>query len=159
MKIQKYNGITIALLALGLTGVAQAANVPEGTPLAATQELVRSNGNEPASLDPHKVESDVEFNIISDLFDGLVAVKGDGSIEPRLAQSWENKDNTVWTFHLRPGIVWSDGSTITAQDIVWSWQRLVSPATGSPYASYPGNMHMVNAADIAQGKNRPTRWG
>ncbi|MEZ2583613.1 ABC transporter substrate-binding protein [Kluyvera intermedia] len=159
MKIQKYNGITIALLALGLTGVAQAANVPEGTPLAATQELVRSNGNEPASLDPHKVESDVEFNIISDLFDGLVAVKGDGSIEPRLAQSWENKDNTVWTFHLRPGIVWSDGSTITAQDIVWSWQRLVSPATGSPYASYPGNMHMVNAADIAQGKKSPDTLG
>lgn len=159
MKIQKYNYITIALLTMGLTGAAQAANVPQGTALADTQELVRSNGNEPASLDPHKVESDVEFNIISDLFDGLVAIKPDGTIEPRLAQSWENKDNTVWTFHLRPGIVWSDGSAITAQDIVWSWQRLVTPATGSPYASYPGNMHIANAADIALGKKSPDTLG
>ncbi len=159
MKIQKYNYITIALLTMGLTGAAQAANVPQGTALADTQELVRSNGNEPASLDPHKVESDVEFNIISDLFDGLVAIKADGTIEPRLAQSWENKDNTVWTFHLRPGIVWSDGSAITAQDIVWSWQRLVTPATGSPYASYPGNMHIANAADIALGKKTPDTLG
>lgn len=159
MKIQKYNYITIALLTMGLTGAAQAANVPQGTALADTQELVRSNGNEPASLDPHKVESDVEFNIISDLFDGLVAIKADGTIEPRLAQSWENKDNTVWTFHLRPGIVWSDGSAITAQDIVWSWQRLVTPATGSPYASYPGNMHIANAADIALGKKSPDTLG
>lgn len=159
MKIQKYKYITIALLTMGLTGAAQAANVPQGTALADTQELVRSNGNEPASLDPHKVESDVEFNIISDLFDGLVAIKADGTIEPRLAQSWENKDNTVWTFHLRPGIVWSDGSAITAQDIVWSWQRLVTPATGSPYASYPGNMHIANAADIALGKKSPDTLG
>ena len=127
MKIQKHNYITMVILAMGMAGAAQAANVPEGTALAEQQTLVRSNGNEPASLDPHKVESDVEFNIISDLFDGLVAVKSDGSIEPRLAQSWENKDNTVWTFHLRPGITWADGTAITAQDIVWSWQRLVTP--------------------------------
>ena len=159
MKIQKHNYITMVILAIGMAGAAQAANVPEGTALAEQQTLVRSNGNEPASLDPHKVESDVEFNIISDLFDGLVAVKGDGSIEPRLAESWDNKDNTVWTFHLRPGITWADGSAITAQDIVWSWQRLVTPATGSPYVSYPGNMHIVNAADIALGKKDPDTLG
>ena len=159
MKLYKHNNITMVLLAMGLAGAAQAATVPEGTQLADKQELVRSNGNEPASLDPHKVESDVEFNIISDLFDGLVAVKPDGSIEPRLAESWENKDNTVWTFHLRPGITWSDGSPITAQDVVWSWQRLVTPATASPYASYPGNMHIMNAADIALGKKTPDTLG
>jgi oligopeptide transport system substrate-binding protein len=98
-----------------------------GTALAEKQELVRNNGSEPASLDPHKVESDVEFNIISDLFEGLVSVSPTGEIQPRLAEKWENKDNTVWTFHLRPGMTWSDGTAITAQDIVWSWQRLVSP--------------------------------
>jgi oligopeptide transport system substrate-binding protein len=81
--------------------------VPAGTQLAEKQELVRNNGSEPASLDPHKVESDVEFNIISDLFEGLVSVSPTGEIQPRLAEKWENKDNTVWTFHLRPGITWS----------------------------------------------------
>lgn len=162
MKLQKYNHLTRALLAIGLLGTtftAFAAQVPPGTVLAEKQELVRNNGSEPASLDPHKVESDVEFNIISDLFEGLVSVSPQGEIQPRLAEKWENKDNTVWTFHLRPGATWSDGTAITARDIVWSWQRLVSPLTASPYASYPGNMHIVNAQDIAQGKKAPETLG
>ncbi|MCE9855865.1 ABC transporter substrate-binding protein [Raoultella planticola] len=162
MKSQKYNHITQALLALGLlctTATIFAAQVPPGTVLAEKQELVRNNGSEPASLDPHKVESDVEFNIIRDLFEGLVSVSPAGEIEPRLAEKWENKDNTVWTFHLRPGVTWSDGTAITAQDIVWSWQRLVSPLTASPYSSYPGNMHIANAQEIAEGKKAPETLG
>jgi oligopeptide transport system substrate-binding protein len=162
MKLQQDNRITHALLILGLLGAAAsatAAQVPPGTILAEKQELVRNNGNEPASLDPHKVESDVEFNIISDLFEGLVSVSPKGEIQPRLALKWENKDNLVWTFHLRPGITWSDGTAITAQDIVWSWERLVSPATASPYASYPGNMHIMNAREIAEGKQPPDTLG
>jgi len=162
MKPHNHNRITCLLLAAGIactSTLAYAAVVPEGTQLAEKQELVRNNGSEPASLDPHKVESDVEFNIISDMFEGLVAVKADGSIEPRLATSWENKDNTVWTFHLRPGITWSDGTVITAQDIVWSWQRLVDPKTASPYASYLGNMHVINASEIALGHKTPDTLG
>ena len=162
MKTQKYNHITRVLVAVGLFSMvipALAAQVPPGTALAEKQELVRNNGSEPSSLDPHKVESDVENNIISDLFEGLVSVSPAGEIEPRLAEKWENKDNTVWTFHLRPGVTWSDGTAITAQDIVWSWQRLVSPLTASPYASYPGNMHIVNGAEIAQGQKAPETLG
>ncbi|HIF5912222.1 TPA: ABC transporter substrate-binding protein [Raoultella ornithinolytica] len=162
MKSQKYNHITQAVLALGLlctTATVFAAQVPPGTVLAEKQELVRNNGSEPASLDPHKVESDVEFNIISDLFEGLVSVSPAGEIQPRLAEKWENKENTVWIFHLRPGMTWSDGTAITAQDIVWSWQRLVSPLTASPYSSYPGNMHIVNAKEIAEGKKAPETLG
>lgn len=153
---------TFTLLAVSLmsiTSTAWAANVPAGTVLAEKQELVRNNGSEPASLDPHKVESNVEFSLISEMFDGLVAVTPEGAIEPRLALSWENKANTVWTFHLRPGITWSDGSAITAQDIVWSWQRLVSPKTASPYATYLGNMHILNASEIAQGNKAPDTLG
>lgn len=153
---------TFTLLAVSLmsiTSTAWAANVPAGTVLAEKQELVRNNGSEPASLDPHKVESNVEFSLISEMFDGLIAVTPEGAIEPRLALSWENKANTVWTFHLRPGITWSDGSAITAQDIVWSWQRLVSPKTASPYATYLGNMHVLNAAEIAQGNKAPDTLG
>ncbi len=160
MKPHHHNRITAIMLATGLAFLstsANAANVPQGTILAEKQELVRNNGSEPASLDPHKVESDVEFNIISDMFDGLVAVKPDGTIEPRLAASWENKGN--WIFHLREGITWSDGTPITAQDVVWSWQRLVDPKTASPYASYLGNMNIVNAADIAEGKKAPDTLG
>lgn len=162
MKPQTRTRFTLSLLTAGIlcaSTASWAANVPAGTALAEKQELVRNNGSEPASLDPHKVESDVEFNIISDLFEGLVSVSPTGEIQPRLAEKWENKDNTVWTFHLRPGITWSDGTAITAEDVVWSWQRLIDPKTASPYASYPGNMHIANAADIAQGKKAPDTLG
>lgn len=162
MKPQTRTRFTLSLLTAGVlcaSTATWAANVPAGTQLADKQELVRNNGSEPASLDPHKVESDVEFNIISDLFDGLVSVSPAGEIQPRLAEKWENKDNTVWTFHLRPGITWSDGTPITAEDIVWSWQRLVDPKTASPYASYPGSMRIVNGTDIAEGKKAPESLG
>ena len=162
MKPQTRTHFTLSLLTSGIlcaSTATWAANVPAGTQLADKQELVRNNGSEPASLDPHKVESDVEFNIISDLFDGLVSVSPAGEIQPRLAEKWENKDNTVWTFHLRPGIIWSDGTPITAEDIVWSWQRLVDPKTASPYASYPGSMRIVNGTDIAEGKKAPESLG
>lgn len=111
MTLHKNNHITRTLLAVSMIamfGGAQAAQVPPGTQLAEKQELVRNNGSEPASLDPHKVESDIEFNIISDLFEGLVSVTPAGAIQPRLAERWENKDNLLWTFHLRPGLTWSD---------------------------------------------------
>ncbi|MEP8464454.1 ABC transporter substrate-binding protein [Enterobacter hormaechei] len=162
MKPQTRTHFTLSLLTAGIlcaSTATWAANVPAGTQLADKQELVRNNGSEPASLDPHKVESDVEFNIISDLFDGLVSVSPAGEIQPRLAEKWENKDNTVWTFYLRPGITWSDGTPITAEDIVWSWQRLVDPKTASPYASYPGSMRIVNGTDIAEGKKAPESLG
>lgn len=138
---------------------AYAANVPAGVELSAKQEIVRNNGSEPASLDPHKVESDVEFNILSDLFAGLITVDDNGNAQPSLAGSWETKDNKTWVFHLRPGIVWSNGSPITAQDVVFSWQRLIDPKTASPYESYLGSMHVLNAGDIIGGKKTPDQLG
>ncbi|MWL73970.1 oligopeptide ABC transporter substrate-binding protein OppA, partial [Escherichia coli] len=134
MKPQPRTIFTLSLLTAGIlcaSATAFAASVPAGTQLAEKQELVRNNGNEPASLDPHKVESDVEFNIISDLFDGLVSVSPQGEIQPRLAEKWENKDGKVWTYHLRKDAKWSDGSPVTAHDFVYSWQRLADPNTAS----------------------------
>ncbi|PHM71182.1 ABC transporter substrate-binding protein [Xenorhabdus kozodoii] len=136
-----------------------AAFVPPGTQLAAKQEIVRNNGAEPASLDIHKVSSDVEFNIINDFFDGLIHVNQQGKIEPRLAASWETHDNKTWVFHLRKEIKWSDGSPITAHDVVFSWQRLIDPDTVSPYGSYLENASVVNANQVLTGKKKMEELG
>lgn len=158
-----YGRKTLLALMLGAFGASplmvQAAVVPAGTLLAAEQDIVRNNGSEPASLDPQKVESDVEFNIISDFFEGLVSVDNDGKIRPRLAERWDNDHNTRWVFHLRPGLTWSNGDPITAQDVVFSWRRLVNPVTASPYASYLSNMQVLNAQDIVDGKKNPDELG
>ncbi len=149
----------LALLVAGIGGSAVAAEVPPGTQLSQVQELVRNNGSEPATLDPQKGESNVESTLNSDFFEGLLRVKADGKLEPRLATSWEEKSDTVWVFHLRPEAKWSNGEPVKASDLVFSWRRLVDPKTASPYSSYLGNAHVVNAAAIANGKAAPDTLG
>ncbi|WP_369788490.1 ABC transporter substrate-binding protein [Rouxiella sp. WC2420] len=145
---------------LGLSPLAaQAAVVPQGVVLAQKQEVVRNNASEPATLDVQKAESDVESNILSDLFVGLVSIDDNGNAHPELATSWETKDNKTWTFHLRPGIRWSDGTPITAQDVVFTWRRLIDPKTASPYESYLGTVNVVNADKIIAGKLPPDQLG
>ncbi|MBD2795344.1 oligopeptide ABC transporter substrate-binding protein OppA [Xenorhabdus sp. 18] len=136
-----------------------AAVVPPGTQLAEKQEIVRNNGTFPASLDIHKVESNVELNIIHDFFDGLVYTDNKGKIIPRLAERWETRDNQTWIFHIRKGAKWSDGTPITAHDVVFSWRRLLDPAIGSPYGSYLGSAHVINARDISLGKKKAQELG
>ncbi|WP_426576432.1 ABC transporter substrate-binding protein [Xenorhabdus stockiae] len=149
--------IAIALGSISFS--AQAAVVPPGTELAEKQEIVRNNGSFPASLDVHKVESNTELDIIHDLFDGLVYTDRKGNIEPRLAERWETKDNQTWVFHLRKDIKWSDGTPITAHDVVFSWRRLLEPTMGSPYGSYLATAHVTNANDVLLGKKKAEELG
>ncbi|MDE1495285.1 oligopeptide ABC transporter substrate-binding protein OppA [Xenorhabdus bovienii] len=144
---------------LGNIALSHAAVVLDGIKLASKQEVVRNNGAEPASLDVHKVSSDVEFNIIHDFFDGLVYTDRKGNIEPKLAERWETRDNKIWVFHLRKDIKWSDGTPITANDIVFSWRRLVDPDIVSPYGSYLENAAIVNANDVLRGKKKGEELG
>ncbi|MDE9432484.1 ABC transporter substrate-binding protein [Xenorhabdus bovienii] len=157
-KIIKSLSCSIVII-MGNMTLSHAAVVPPGTQLADKQEIVRNNGSEPASLDVHKVESDTEFNIIHDFFDGLVYTDNKGDIIPKLATSWETKDNQTWIFHLRKGAKWSDGSPITAHDVVFSWQRLLNPQMGSPYGSYLVNATVANANDILTGKKQAEDLG
>lgn len=149
-------GILTALVA---GNVATAAVVPAGVQLAEKQTLVRNNGSEVQSLDPHKIEGVPESNINRDLFEGLLISDVDGKPSPGVAEKWENKDFKVWTFHLRKDAKWSDGTPVTAKDFVYSWQRLANPNTASPYASYLQYGHIVNIDDIIAGKKPITDLG
>lgn len=149
-------GILTALIA---GNVATAAVVPAGVQLAEKQTLVRNNGSEVQSLDPHKIEGVPESNISRDLFEGLLISDVDGKPSPGVAEKWDNKDFKVWTFHLRKDAKWSDGTPVTAQDFVYSWQRLANPNTASPYASYLQYGHIVNIDDIIAGKKSVTDLG
>ncbi|PHM36990.1 ABC transporter substrate-binding protein [Xenorhabdus innexi] len=161
IKVNKRISLLSCVIAaiFGSISLSQAAVVPEGTKLAAKQEIVRQSLSEPASLDVHKVSSDTEFDIIHDFFDGLVYTDRQGNIEPRLAERWETNDNQTWVFHLRKGIKWSDGSPITAHDFVFSWRRLVAPDTVSPYGSYLENISIINANDVLTGKKKGEELG
>ncbi|MBN9257709.1 MULTISPECIES: peptide ABC transporter substrate-binding protein [unclassified Mesorhizobium] len=105
-------------------------------------EVVYNRGSaaEPQSVDPHKTSTVYEANVLRDLFQGLVMQDEKANVIPGAAESWTvSDDGTVYTFKLRKGGVWSDGSPVTADDFVFAFHRLEDPATGAEYASmlYP----------------------
>ncbi|WP_241622789.1 oligopeptide ABC transporter substrate-binding protein OppA [Rosenbergiella australiborealis] len=143
---------TSVFLALAVSEFSGAAQVPAGVQLADNQSLVKGNGGEVQSLDPHKIEGVPESNVSHDLFEGLAISDPEGHIVPGVAESWEQKDNKIWTFHLRKDAKWSNGQPVTAQDFVYSWQRLADPKTASPYASFLQYGHVENIDAIIAGK-------
>lgn len=149
----------LVILSWNLMGSATAATVPAGTQLAPQQAIVINNGTEVASLDPHKTEGVPESNIILNLLEGLVSSDNNGQLVPGVAERWENSAGKVWTFWLRADAKWSNGEPVTAQDFVYSWQRLVDPKTASPYASYVQYAHIENVDEIINGKKPPGALG
>jgi oligopeptide transport system substrate-binding protein len=113
--------------------------------------LRRGNGPEPDTLDPQLARTDGSFNILRDLFEGLTAVGPDGSAVPAAAASWTvSPDGREYVFKLRTGLRWSNGDAVKAGDYVAGLQRLVDPATASPYAQ--AIAPVVNAPAIAAGQ-------
>jgi len=92
--------------------------------------LRRGNGAEPETLDPHQATGLPEAMIFYDIYEGLLSRGPDGKPQPAIADRWETSaDGLQVTFHLRDGAKWSDGSPITAGDVVFSFRRLANPAT------------------------------
>ena len=100
------------------------------------QILHFGNYAEPADLDPQSVSGVPEFRILKALFEGLVmADPKDLHPVPGVAERWEvSADGLVYTFHLRPEARWSDRVSVTADDFVQSYERILNPALAAPYA-------------------------
>ncbi|TCJ98780.1 oligopeptide transport system substrate-binding protein [Volucribacter psittacicida] len=149
-----------ASVAYGLSFSVFAANVPEGTVLADKQHITINNGSEPQSFDPQLTEGLPEAQVAFQLYEGLVTKDEYGQEQPGVAESWESSpDFKTWTFHLRKGAKWSNGDPITAEDFVYSWRRLVTPATASPYSSFLVYLQVKNAQEIIDGHKQPEELG
>ena len=130
------------------------------TATGAFAEVIFNRGNsaDPESLDPHKTSTVYEANILRDLFLGLTTENAKAETVPGAAESWTvSADGKVYTFKLRTGGTWSDGSPVTAGDFVFSWRRAVDPATASEYAYMLAPV--VNAEDITAGKKKIEELG
>ena len=80
-------------------------------------------------------------------------------VVPGQAASYEvSEDQTVYTFTLRDDIFWSDGQPVKAEDFVYSWRRLVDPATAADYGYFLDNI-VLNAAAIQAGEKKPEELG
>jgi peptide/nickel transport system substrate-binding protein len=91
---------------------------------------------EKTSLDPANVFGTESAMLVNANYNRLLDLDPNFQLKPELAQSWQpNADATVWTFKLRRGVKFHDAHELTADDVIFSLQRLIDPATGSEAAA------------------------
>ena len=96
---------------------------------------VESSG-EKLNLDPVNQPSTENSIMVQQVFNRLLDLDANLQPVPELAEKWEsNEDGTEWTFHLRQGVKFHDGKELTANDVVYTFKRLIDPATGSEAAA------------------------
>jgi oligopeptide transport system substrate-binding protein len=104
------------------------------------------------TVDPGITAETYAVPIINNMFEGLLAYDADNNIIPGSAESWEiSNDGRVFTFHLRKGLKWSDGSPLTAEDFRYSYIRVINPETASLHSELilP---YVVGAQEFFEGK-------
>jgi ABC-type transport system substrate-binding protein len=116
--------------------------------------IIDSRDNyDPRSLDP-ALSTDVPTGrAVAYVFDGLTSFTPEARVEPALAERWDvSPDGSRYTFHLRQGVKFTDGTPMTAQTVVSSWQRALDPATKGGRAE--PLQPIRGARDFAAGKTK-----
>ena len=148
MKTRRSRMACAFALGLALASTAVVAQTPPGV-------LIVAQIAEPKSLDPHAVTAVNDFRILMNVYDGLVRYKdGTLEVEPALAESWEiSDDGTVYTFTLREGVSFHDGTPFNAEAVVFNFQRMLDEEhpyydTGPfPLAFFFSTVDTVEAVD------------
>src|SRR2546425_7979994 len=92
----------------------------------------RPLGHEPPTLDPARISDIYSRSVSQQIFDGLVQFDQTLAIAPALAQFWKaSRDGLTWTFTLRKGVQFHHGREVTADDVVYSFTRILDPRTRS----------------------------
>ena len=122
----------------GTTSETQAATTDAAaatTESTGDKELAVQIGPDPETIDPALNSAVDGGNMLLHAYECLLIVGEDGTLQPGQAESYEvSEDGLTWTFHLRDGLKWSDGSDLTADDFVYSWKRVCDPVVAAPYA-------------------------
>lgn len=103
---------------------------------------------DPVGLDPHITNATSTRNMLENTYEGLVRFDSSLQVLPALAESWEtSEDGLAWTFHLRPGVTFHDGSPLTASDVAFSINRIKDPAIASPRSDDFGVVESIDVVD------------
>ncbi|WFE97918.1 ABC transporter substrate-binding protein [Micromonospora sp. WMMD987] len=130
--------ITAAALVVALTGPAgcsagESVDV-DGGGTSAGGTLTAAIGGEPDQLDPHRTSAYHSFEVLENVYDTLVEPAADLTMGPALATRWTTSgDQLTWTFTLREGVTFSDGSPLTSEDVVYSYQRIIREKLNASY--------------------------
>ena len=93
---------------------------------AGSGTIVAAISGEPDQLDPHLTSAYASFQVLENVYDTLVQPDADLQFEPALAETWETSDDQLtWTFTLREGVTFHNGRELTAEDVVYSYERIM----------------------------------
>jgi peptide/nickel transport system substrate-binding protein len=110
--------------------------------------LAAAISSEPDQIDPHMTTAYASFQVLENVYDTLVQPDPELDFEAALATDWEvSDDQLTWTFELREGVVWHDGSDFTADDVVYSYERIMDPDAGAANAFRFETVESVTAVD------------
>ncbi len=144
--------VVTMILALTITACGKQSAPAQADGDKKPKQLVAQIGPNPETIDPALNSAVDGGNMLLFAFDCLLNVDKDNKIIPGAAEKWEtSEDGLTWTFYLREGLKWSDGSPLTAKDFVYSWKRVADPATAAPYGETV--LGMVKGFDEAAGGN------
>lgn len=99
------------------------------------------------TLDPRLMRNTTAYRVVNLLFDGLVELDSRLEPQPSLAERWENPEPTVWLFHLRGGVHFHDGSPLTADDVVYTFETILDPSVQARFRSLYEPIVTVEALD------------
>jgi len=103
---------------------------------------------DPVGLDPHITSARSSLQVLENVLDTLVTLDQDQNVVPSLAESWDvSQDGLTWTFTLRNGLKFSNGRDLTSEDVVYTYDRMLDPATGSGQAYLLDGVTDVTALD------------
>ena len=106
-------------------------------------------GPNPETLDPALNSAVDGGNMLITLFETLLIIDQDNKVQPGQAEKYEvSADGLTWTFTMRDGLKWSDGTDLTAKDFEYSFKRMADPATAAPYAETC--LGMIDGFEAAQ---------
>jgi peptide/nickel transport system substrate-binding protein len=124
---------------------AEASPTPEQA--AATGGVLRVAMQPIVQTDPAFISSDPEVLVANTVYDYLVDVTVDNTIAPRLARDWQiSDDGLTYVFTLADGVTFHDGTPLTAEDVVWTFNRLRDPDLGLPTADLYSNIADIQAS-------------
>ncbi len=113
----------------------------------------RPLGQDPQTLDPARITDTYGRAISQQIFDGLVQFDQTLTVKPALAEFWRaSRDGLTWTFELRKGVKFHHGREVVADDVVYSFSRLLDPKTKSGAAEL--FLNIKGAREFAQGRAR-----
>ena len=130
--------LAVSLAACGSsasTGAANATGEAADAAEAGSNGFTVQLGPNPETLDPALNAAVDGGNTLITIEEPLLIIDESNEVQPGQAESYEvSDDGLTWTFHMRDGLKWSDGSDLTAADFEYSFKRLASPDTAAPYA-------------------------